>query len=874
MTKNSYVKFRQELLGLMDEALSIEDISVEARDELRESKRTLQEDSFEIVLVGEFQGGKSTTFNALCDGREISPRGAMVKTSACRISAHNIADKDTKEYARITWKTNVELLKTIIDLVAPGVKNLMQKRFPASIPNSVMIGEISSHEMPSLPKGFKPLDITDVADQKLLRKVLDEEWEQCKENPVAYDQVSSGRQDMLYIATLIVDHFGSSVVRKHLSLGIEDMSITDLTKYVQFPRNWSSRWTNYTAKSFADEEALFAFVGRIDCFIHSDNLGKIGCVVTDCPGLFASDWDTRVATEAMRSAHAIAYLFGGARALSSQELVALQHIRSLGLEDNLFYVFNAHTRIGQAKNTIVPTDEALLRNQGYKLHNGGINVYHALLGLCSRNQKQIMNNEDEFSQDRFRELSERIYEGEHFEAPYDIWFRVADDNLYNYIDRADYAEIQTRIDNMSSNPGQIAELLGEQSGFDAIIGKIEKFVLQRRARALLVDRGANRVKSALNSALKTLDLAKNDAEKGAAAAEDECKAAERAFRVFQQDARTIIDNEILKRKIGISLLSEFVDEAFVRRGDEISDRVAGELAEDIASNKTKYIYEAGCEKLSGNASEYIHSRVESCFRKHFEKVISTAVEAWVLRIKDGKNPTFNEEFGYAVNRTSKLLHERWEEIKEVLPPTVAARLGGFDFFPSEVSDAAGRFGHGHDAAGIMGNLSFAFIAAAVAPMVVAGIVYSVIITIVANVCTGFIPVLIGVLVAVVAAVFAAEKVHSVIVRKIKEKLFEKLRGTVIGAFQQSGVREKIREGGLRILDSLKDSCAKMFNDGLEKQKHDFESRIAKTRQIANAYRNDLEKCASHYNDVITNHLRPMLDRLGVFIGEVEREDAK
>ena len=122
MNQKEYTSHRQKLLGLMDDAFAIKDIPVEAREELQEAKRTLLEDSFEIVLIGEFQGGKSTTFNALCDGREISPRGALIKTSACRISAHNLADLSKAEYARIEWKSDVELLKTIIDIVAPGVK--------------------------------------------------------------------------------------------------------------------------------------------------------------------------------------------------------------------------------------------------------------------------------------------------------------------------------------------------------------------------------------------------------------------------------------------------------------------------------------------------------------------------------------------------------------------------------------------------------------------------------------------------------------------------------------------------------------------------------------------------------------------------------
>lgn len=857
MNQEEYTSHRQKLLGLMDETLAIEDLPVETREELQDSKRTLLEDSFEIVLIGEFQGGKSTTFNALCDGREISPRGALIKTSACRISAHNLSDLSKAEYARIEWKSDVELLKTIIDLVAPGIKKRDSRRFPEVLPNSVLIGEVSKHQTKNLPSAFKPLDI--IKDVKLLKSVLKEEWEAFRENPVAYDRVSSGRQDMLYIATIIVEHCASREVKKHLAAKCEEMSVADMAKFVKFPDKWEERWDKYPHTSFSDLEVLFAFIARVDCFIHSENLGRMGCVITDCPGLFASDWDTRVATDAMKSAHAIAYLFGGDRAIGSQETAALQHIRSLGLEKNLFYVFNAKTRIGQAKNTIVSENVSKLRNQGYKFENGELNIYHALLGLCSRNATQIVNNTDGFSQDRFCELARRIYE-ETFVDAKEAWGRVVDDNLYNYLDRCDHGKIQELVNSPT--------MLGECSGLDSIVNKIEKFVLERRARSLLVDRGANRVKNAITSALQTLKSVKEDAEKNVEDALVECTAAEEAFSKFQREAKEIIEQQIMKKAIGVALVREFVDDVFMQSGPEIADRVAGELAEDIASNKAKYVKEATLEKLAGKTSAYIHGTVETCFRKHFEKVIGNAVEAWVLKIKSGENETFNGEFGYAISRASKLLHEKWDEIREVLPPAVAARLGDIDFLPSEMNVAAGCFSHNQKAADVLGNMSFAFIASTVCPVIVAGIVYSVIVGIVANITTGFIPILIAAIVAVIAAIFAAEQVHSVIVEKIKSTLLNKLKGSVTVAFQDSGVTSKIRMSGQQLVDAMKKSCADMFADLLEKQKRTFEHRVTTAKRIAMLKQGKEKEFAEHYAIVITNMLNPLLQRTEAFITEV------
>ena len=65
------------------------------------------EKPFEIALVGDFQCGKSTLFDALCGGRDIAPRGEGVKTSACAVSV--CTSTDDTEYAEVEWYSPDEL---------------------------------------------------------------------------------------------------------------------------------------------------------------------------------------------------------------------------------------------------------------------------------------------------------------------------------------------------------------------------------------------------------------------------------------------------------------------------------------------------------------------------------------------------------------------------------------------------------------------------------------------------------------------------------------------------------------------------------------------------------------------------------------------
>ena len=75
----------------------------------------LKADTYTLVLIGAFQSGKSTLFNYLCDGRELSPvgpGGGGIRTSGCQVTAHSIKEGE-KERAEITWRSPAELLSAL-----------------------------------------------------------------------------------------------------------------------------------------------------------------------------------------------------------------------------------------------------------------------------------------------------------------------------------------------------------------------------------------------------------------------------------------------------------------------------------------------------------------------------------------------------------------------------------------------------------------------------------------------------------------------------------------------------------------------------------------------------------------------------------------
>ena len=286
------------------------------------------ESQFEIALIGEFQGGKSTTFNALCGGREISPRGlgtGGVKTSAAVITAQNIAGNETRngmnEWAEITWLT----------------KPTLQSRI--------------AYALNLEDKGVLP----SVAELETAAKVA---WKNLSADD---DDV----RDMLQVATLQLRLLKSkefdSIIQRNL------VAIDEFQKYVQFPKNWEMRWgeKGYDA-DFTIEESLFAALDSILVRIHSEYLQRLGCRITDCPGLFVSKWDTERALEVMSRSNAVWYLLNGNKEMGKEQKRVLQSIRQGGWHPKCFFTLNVK---GDESST-----DAILRANVAKIKNAGFNV--------------------------------------------------------------------------------------------------------------------------------------------------------------------------------------------------------------------------------------------------------------------------------------------------------------------------------------------------------------------------------------------------------------------------------------------------------------------------------------------------------------------
>lgn len=297
---------------------------------------------FTLALMGEFQNGKSTLFNYLCDGRELSPMGKGISTSCCRVAAHALRDAQETEHAYVQWRSEGEL-RSLIENALSGDKVTYL-----------------NHAEPLLA-------------EKLLK---------APNAPATTD--FRAQRDMLRFA-LLAAHF----YPKYAHLCRREKSRRSLQQAVQlasYPTDWEELWVKVRAAGgrlkgiFTKETAAFVFCRGIDLYLHSPMLSALGCSVVDSPGFFSSEWDTRIANECAREASSILYILNGKNSLSEPELAQLKNLP----KDKIIFATNLHTDRKNWKRIMEKSINPRLSEPGLDFVNPVVHEFHAAMALRAR----------------------------------------------------------------------------------------------------------------------------------------------------------------------------------------------------------------------------------------------------------------------------------------------------------------------------------------------------------------------------------------------------------------------------------------------------------------------------------------------------------
>lgn len=845
-----YEQKRNELIRLLDEVLGIDELREETRTEIEAVQKKSLENNFEIVLVGEFQGGKSTTFNAICDGREISPRGAMIKTSACKISACNLADPKEEEYCEVFWKTDRDLLLSMIKVIASYLQKAAPDRFGRAT-REQMIRRIDVSELLTEPgrelassEEVEPLDFRNPDDLKLIRDALKEEWAAYNKQRDSYGQENL---DVLYISTLAA-HFVTdpeiAELRKTNQLSVEQMGTL-----VTFPSDWTTRWQAGSAGAFQPKEIAFAFIASVCCHIHSPNLARLGCVVTDCPGLFTSPWDTEVAQQAMLSADAILYLFGGEKTLTQGDIRALNQIRLVKMEHKLVYAINVKGKLRNIRDNILPENVAKLRAQGFDVAETDIQLYHALLGLCSKNGPPILSKTlDSSSVERFIKVAQSI-DPDYGDSPDKIWVELADEMVGNIVRKA-------TVENLSE---ESIEQVSEHSGLNDLFEGIEQAVIAKKAHAILVSQGAERA----SKALAVLEGDLHSREEAAKATEAEFKMAvvksREELEVFQKEAKICLqrlDDDILK----IPLAEHFEREVVEGNIDCISDAICDGLAEQVAtiSNILKF-----------KSKERIETEIAGIIRESINEVIDPAVAGWLANVERRNVSVYNAGIYKEVVALANELHERWgKEVNQQLLDGLKLQVDSeVNLLTHQLSVSDVDYGglHGAVTKGTLGGVGGRMAGALTAAIV--SIVVCMFIPLAVTSLPGLIITLAaGGLVGGVAGTSVIVKAKTIIRKNLKAKVVMEMES----AFGKAMCRDNLRKASLKLVGSIVKAHAGAFSQALVSQRRLFEERVDKAKVDFEKSEAARRALAAELNLLRTTKISPVKGKVDDFLEDVLR----
>jgi len=646
MNAQTYKEKRDELLTILSKIVKVERLHIDYKNEFEAIHKKCLENQFNIVLVGEFQGGKSTTFNTFCDGREISPRGAMTKTSACRITAQNISDPAIKEYAEITWKTDRELLLCFEDILAKHIDKEMDENQNTKILDYVYK---PGDDVPAFRSDILKLD--NIQHIQLINNILAEEWESYNQNKAEYGTDAS---DILRIATIIMN-FKSDTQLKEIKSKTK-FSISDISKMVVFPSDWETRFTQGAKVSFKPEEVIFAFIAGVDCYIHSKNLARLGCAITDCPGLFASKWDTQVALDTIPKADAILYLLGGDKAVGKSELKALIEISKIrNIEKKLYYSINMKQPRPIIENSIIPNDVSAINNIGLNITKEDIKKYHALLAFLAEFGTQYLNGTlDETSKSQFLSFSKKTME---MDMPLEeTWKAIA--NYYLML--------------VCIPPQMVSDLsfesinkIKECSGVSLLFDEIEQFIVKNKAYSILITNGSEKASAALSDIERQLKNREDEATKSVASRQAELLLAESKLNDFQNEAKNIVNKSFEDRTFNL-LVDDYIDQVFAKSTDEIAKEAAPKLNE-------KFTAKFGSKTIFNNAEtrrQKAQAVAQPILEETMKEIFGKNAKIWIESIRKKENDKYSDAVGREVDRINVELISKWENIvgvEDIIP---------------------------------------------------------------------------------------------------------------------------------------------------------------------------------------------------------------
>ena len=563
---------------------------------------------YKVLLMGDFQSGKTTTFDAFCDGRHIGAIGKGAATSAVLISA-TYAEKESMI---IHWRQ-----KKQFQVIFDRIKQYLQEF------------------------DWESFDL----DNASLRDQLFNEIETLRQSKNCPD-VGKGDSKFLALCSFVLKYYGTEKLdRKKSSL----QAMSEISEITRFPDNGECLWKKTGVANFSIDEIIFIFIDRVDCFIPSNILKELNCTILDSPGLFNSSYDTAVTEMAMREANAIMYILPYYKGMGKDICQSLFTIkdnypdvhRKLFIvnnlkftDDNEFYKSNCEQIKGlfTQEKFVSPYDGKLAYLvQLKKLYSLGLALESDYCRLMTVEAKKYFGKKENL-----------VFED--FDAAYD--YQVKKYEL----------------------EGKTLDEILEMSGFDKMVKALKQFIAYNEAYAVIVSNGLAPMRHEMVSIVNS--LFRSYIEPYISSHDDLVKLWEHRVSIatsFQEYVRLEVRKNLFESQNGhSSLLVRMVEEEYLKTfTNDFYTRLSKEISGVLYDKKkellgTKTLFKSDKTKFKERFAEISSPLIEA----KILELVKYEMDKLAGIIESGQDKTVENMFAPIIDKLEITLIKDWKKINK------------------------------------------------------------------------------------------------------------------------------------------------------------------------------------------------------------------
>ena len=555
-------------------------------------KENCTKNKYTVLLMGEFQSGKTTTLDALCDGRHIGAIGDGTATSAVPVSVSYAEKEDVNP----VWKTNKEL-KLLFSSLTQCIEEFDYNEF----------------------------DINDIEERKNWLTKIDE-FRNNKDCP----------QDVkiLALCSLVLKFYDTDELKGKIDSKIQ---ITDVASITRFPEKLETRWKRSGSSVFSIEEAIFLFIAQIECFLPSETLKRLNCTIIDCPGLFNNTYDTSVTEIMMAKVHAIVYMLPYHKGIGEDVCKSLYTIQK-NYPDVHRKLFVAQNLSSKVNNTFVESNIATIKlmfgdDQQVTIYDAHLaylsSVYYYKKQLFKADIQHFCRDVIEHRYDSITRLTiNRTIKFQNFNEAWNYHFK-------GYMTANEWDDIPS------------PEYLRKASGIENFISDLRTFIENNEAYSVILSNGVYELQSEMiriKSDLYTRYVEPKilGREQVIALWENRLRQATN-FKVFSEGKLNNLffssQQALLPRLTQVIYKKIFTDDFYISMYDAISDilynnkgKIAGFMTlrgfdkDTFRSYITPYITECICTMIKGKFVDYWYPLLYSGQDQNFKNIFTPNIK--------------------------------------------------------------------------------------------------------------------------------------------------------------------------------------------------------------------------------------------------------